>query len=298
MVGSVALSDELALSRHPHDRLGNHRVDADWIRQRWEDPRTRVLTVHHGKVLVDGLGRPVYRSPAQTLPGEQILLGLQGDVTYFAVRADDEPDGTLGGLRQVGQAADELDAALVTHAIAVANWHDSHRFCPRCGGVLHNVTGGHVRRCEQCGRDQFPRTDPAVIMLVTDQDERCLLGHNTRNFRERAFSTLAGFVEPGESLEHAVRREIFEETGIVTGEVTYVGSQPWPLPASLMVGYFAEATSTGITVDGDEISEARWFSRDELLSAAKSEEVLLPGRLSISRRLIELWYGGELPGSW
>ena len=156
-----------------------------------------------------------------------------------------------------------------------------------------------MRRCEGCGRSQFPRTDPAVIMLVTDESgRRCLLAHNRASHRERGFSTLAGFVEPGESLEHAVRREIHEEVGIRIGAVTYAGSQPWPLPGSLMVGFFAVAETVDIDVDGEEISEARWFTRDELLAAAESEEVVLPGHISIARRLIESWYGGSLPGSW
>jgi NAD+ diphosphatase len=182
--------------------------------------------------------------------------------------------------------------------VAMANWHRVYRHCPRCAGALRSEQAGHVRRCQDCGRQQFPRTDPAVIMLVTDGDERCLLAHNPASHRERGYSTLAGFVEPGESLEHAVRREIHEEVGVHVGEVTYAGSQPWPLPGSLMVGFYAAADSTDISVDEVEISDARWFTRDTLLAAAESGEIVLPGHISIARRLIESWYGGALPGSW
>ncbi|MDQ4008687.1 MAG: NAD(+) diphosphatase [Actinomycetota bacterium] len=294
------MSDELALSRHPHDRLGNQRVDDAWIAARWDDPGSRVLLLHQGSVAVDESGEaPVYVSPERAGEGERVLLGLQDGTTYFALIRDEEPqDQRMAGLREVGMHLHDRDAGLVTHAVAMANWLRVHRFCPRCGGRLRTEQAGHVRRCEQCERQQFPRTDPAVIMLVTDGDERCLLAHNTRYPRERGYSTLAGFVEPGESLEHAVRREILEEVGVEVGEVTYAGSQPWPLPASLMVGFFAAADTTRITVDEHEISAARWFTRDALLAAAESGEVLLPGRISIARRLIESWYGGRLPGGW
>ncbi|MGH3355848.1 MAG: NAD(+) diphosphatase, partial [Nocardioidaceae bacterium] len=217
----------------------------------------------------------------------------------FAVMLSEQPaDLRMAGLREIGPRLGDRDAGLVTHAVAMANWHRVHRHCPRCGGLLVSESGGHVRRCRDCERQQFPRTDPAVIMLLTDDRGRCLLGHNVRSPRERAFSTLAGFVEPGESLEHAVRREILEEVGVEVGEVTYAGSQPWPLPASLMMGFFAHALSTDVVVDGDEISEARWFSRADLLAATESGEVVLPGHISIARRLIESWYGGSLPGTW
>jgi NAD+ diphosphatase len=295
----VTLSDDLALSRHAHDRLGQQRVDDAWLAARWDDPGTRVLLLHKGTVAVDDDGlAPLYVAPADAGDGERVLLGRQEGTTYFAVLRAEAPAGLrMAGLREVGPLLDERDAGLVAHAVGMANWHRVHRHCPRCGGRLRSEQAGHLRRCEQCERQQFPRTDPAVIMLVTHGD-RCLLGHNTAYPRARGYSTLAGFVEPGESLENAVRREIGEEVGIAVAEVTYQGSQPWPLPASLMVGFFAEATGTAVSVDGDEISDARWFTRAELREAAESGDVLLPGRMSIARRLIETWYGGELPGSW
>lgn len=296
----MSLSDELALSRHAHDRLGNQRVDEDWVDARWNDPRTRVMLLHKSTVAVDeARSAPVYVTPAEAPEGGRVLLGWEDGTTYFAVLLTEPPgDRRMAGLREIGVELGDRDAGLVTHAVAMANWHRVYRHCPRCSARLRSEQAGHVRRCEGCRRQQFPRTDPAVIMLVTDGDERCLLAHNAASHRERGYSTLAGFVEPGESLEHAVRREILEEVGIEVGAVTYAGSQPWPLPGSLMVGFFAAAESTRISVDGDEISAARWFSRDELLATAESGEVVLPGHISIARRLIESWYGGELPGSW
>ena len=303
----MTLTDELALSRHAHDRLGNQRVDEEWVAEAWSDPATRVMLLHKAAVAVDDHAlAPSYVSPQQAdetageAGADRVLLGREEGTTYFALLLAEQPqDQQMLGLREIGVVLGDRDAGLVTHAIAMANWHRVYRHCPRCAGELRSEQSGHVRRCEGCGRSQFPRTDPAVIMLVTDESgRRCLLAHNRASHRERGFSTLAGFVEPGESLEHAVRREIHEEVGIRIGAVTYAGSQPWPLPGSLMVGFFAVAETVDIDVDGEEISEARWFTRDELLAAAESEEVVLPGHISIARRLIESWYGGSLPGSW
>ena len=176
-----------------------------------------------------------------------------------------------------------------------------NRFCSRCGGRLEPRSEGHELACAE-GHLTFPRTDPAVIMLVTtgepgSAEERCLLGNHTR-WPAPFFSTLAGFVEPGESLEDAVRREVAEEVGVRVGHVDFFGNQPWPLPASLMLGYFARAETTDITVDADEIREARWFTRADLAEVAESGEIKLPSGVSISRSLVEEWYGAELPGSW
>jgi NAD+ diphosphatase len=153
-----------------------------------------------------------------------------------------------------------------------------------------------VLRCAAEAHQQFPRTDPAVIMMVTDGD-RALLGRQA-SWPEGRYSTLAGFVDPGESLEEAVVREVAEETGVEVGEVSYFGNQPWPFPQSLMVGFFARARSTEIHVDGAELSDARWFTREEMKEQAESGELVLPGGISISRSLVEAWYGAPLPGSW
>ena len=171
----------------------------------------------------------------------------------FALLADELPAGHHAEhLRAFVQEVDAEEAALVLHAVALAEWQRAHRHCPRCGTALEVAQAGHLMVCPGCGRQQFPRTDPAVIMLVTDAEDRCLLGRQAA-WPEGRYSTLAGFVEPGESLEHAVAREVEEEVGVVVDEVAYFGNQPWPFPASLMVGFFARARTTEISVDGAEI---------------------------------------------
>ena len=201
-------------------------------------------------------------------------------------------------LREAAALLNDRDAGLFTHAVALANWHATHTHCPRCGTPTVTVAAGHAQRCPADGSEHFPRVDPAVIMLVTDPDDRCLLARN-RRWPERRVSILAGFVEPGESAEQAVAREVGEETGITVARVRYVGSQPWPMPQSLMLGFRASAAGDlEIQVDDEEIAEAHWFSRDELRSALASREILLPPPVSIAHRLIESWYGEELPGVW
>ena len=200
-------------------------------------------------------------------------------------------------------AADGLtEAPRVFHALGLAEWLYVTRFCPRCGGGLEAKAAGHELVCRQCGTSQFPRTDPAVIMLVTEgepgsPEERCLLGRQAM-WPEGRYSTLAGFCEPGETLEDAVRREVAEEVGVRVGEVEYFGNQPWPLPASLMLGFFGRAETTEIRVDRDEIEDARWFTRAQMLAEAQAGTLGLPGGVSISRSLVEHWYGDALPGEW
>ena len=254
-------------------------------------------------------GRLDWVSPTAAPAGLRVLLGERDGRAWFAVLVTPEAApgerGDWVGLRAVLQAlADHAaaDAPLVFHAMGLAEWHFATRFCPRCGGPLTAAAAGHELRCGQCGKTQFPRTDPAVIMLISDgqpgsPDERCLLGRQP-SWPPGRFSTLAGFCEPGESLEDAVRREVAEETGVVVGEVTYFGNQPWPFPQSLMLGFTGRAVSPEIQVDGAEIEDARWFTRAELAAGATSGELLLPGYLSISRPLVEHWYGGKLPGTW
>ncbi len=196
-------------------------------------------------------------------------------------------------LRDVGHALDDHDAGLAAAAVGLTAWHERHPRCARCGAPTVPAQAGWVRTCTADGSDHYPRTDPAVIMAVVDDAERLLLGHAVA-WPERRFSTLAGYVEPGESLESAVRREVAEEVGVVIGDVSYRGSQTWPFPASLMVAYVAQALSTEITVDGVEVTDARWFTRAALAEAVASGEVLLPMRTSVARALIEEWFGGTL----
>jgi NAD+ diphosphatase len=297
-----------ALSSHAHDRHGVHRADDSWLERAWTDPSTRVLVIAGTRVRpVDG--RLTWVAPSEAPEGLRILLGERDHVEYFAVvvtpeHAPGERDEWVV-LRSVVQSLadhDTADAPLVLHAIGMAEWHWATRHCPRCGGRLEARQAGHVLQCLECERQQFPRSDPAVIMVVTDgepgtPDERCLLGRSPQ-WPPGRYSTLAGFVEPGETMEDAVRREVAEETGVLVGEVSYFGSQPWPLPASLMIGFTGRATSTTIDVDGSEIEDARWFTRAQMRAEAEAGTLVLPAGVSISRSLVEAWYGASLPGRW
>jgi len=303
----------LALSRGEVDRSTVRRTDAEWLAAAWADPGTRVLVVEDGQALIriaggDGQAELVFVSPRRAPDGVRFLLGVDADgVVYFGVagplgRPGDGEDPGSGtrpiSLRQAGPVLSDRDAGLMTEAVALGNWHSTHTHCPRDGAATEPVLAGHARRCVTDGSEHFPRLDPAVIMLVTDPDDRCLLARNAM-WPERRVSILAGFVEPGESAEQALAREVHEETGITVADARYVGSQPWPMPHSLMLGFRARATgSLEITVDSDEIAEARWFSRDELRACIASGEIRLPPPVSIAHRIIESWYGGHLDGAW
>jgi NAD+ diphosphatase len=291
-------SVEVALSARSHERVGGRRTDEAWLTEKWADPVTRVLVLAGGRFPLTDDGRAVGWVAPDTAPeGQRLLLGERDGIVHFAVLPRDfrAPDD-WGTLRTAGPHLAREDAALVVQAQALAEWHRGHRFCARCGGGLDVHGGGYVLRCTRCGHQHFPRTDPAVIMLVTD-GERALLGRQP-SWPPGRYSTLAGFVDPGKSLEQAVVREVAEEAGVEVGEVSYFGNQPWPFPSSLMVGFFARATTTTVTVDGEELEDARWFTREEVRAGAEDGSLVLPGGISISRSLIEAWYGGPLPGSW
>ena len=290
----------LALARGSIDRVGERRRDDAWLAEAWADPRTRVLVVERGRSLVRPDPALVLLPTDQAPEGERYLLGVDGDgIAYFAVPAPlPTIEGTeAAGLRATGALLSDRDAGLLTQAIALQNWHDTHTHCPRCGALTTVASAGHTRVCPVDGSEHFPRTDPAVIMLVHD-DERILLARSAAWPAGRV-SILAGFVEVGESLEQAVAREVYEEVGLRVRDCRYLGSQPWPMPRSLMLGFFARADEgQELRVDGHEIKSAHWYTREELLTAAESGETLLPGKISIARQLIERWYGDELPTDW
>ncbi len=294
---------EIALSQRSHERLGHRRADADWLDEQWQQSTARVVVLAGGRFPVTGDGHEVsWVSPAEAEAlageGDRVLLGVHDDVVHFALLPHDfRAPPEWGMLRTVGARLGKRDQSLLVQAQALQEWHRTHRHCGRCGARLERRHGGYVAHCAGCGRDHFPRTDPAVIMLVVDDHERALLGRQP-SWPAGRWSTLAGFVDPGESLEDAVRREVMEEAGVEVAEVTYFGNQPWPFPSSLMVGFFGRAASTGILVDHDELEDARWFSRDDIASGAESGELVTPGELSISGSLLRAWYGGTLPGSW
>jgi NAD+ diphosphatase len=285
----------LALARGTVDRASRLRMDDRAVAALWADEETRVLRVHEGETLVAGdPPELVFGIPANGT-GERFLLGLDGDGrAYFAVAEAFAagPGQRSANLRTVGALLSDRDVGLFVHAVALDNWHGTHTHCARCGARTVVAAGGHIRRCPGDGSEHFPRTDPAVIMLITDTEDRALLGRQ-HSWPARRFSTLAGFVEPGESAEQAVAREVREEAGVEVGEVRYFASQPWPFPSSLMLGFYGRAVTTEIVLE-DELAEARWFTRDVLVSEISAGSLGLPPSVSIARRLIEGWYGGEI----
>ena len=286
------------------DRLAGQRRDAAWVAARLADPATRLVPVWRSfNLVIDGESpRPVTLPPEPALlaaAGTVVLLGSIAETVHFAIdlSAVEEPQalapiggrGSFADLRSVGPLLGHLDGALLAYSRGLLHWHARHGFCGVCGSPSESDEGGHLRRCTapSCGAQHFPRTDPAVIMLVHDGD-RVVLGRQ-KVWPPGMHSVLAGFVEPGESLEDTVRREVAEEIGVVVDQVRYHSSQPWPFPASIMLGFTARARGTAITVDPSELESARWFSRAELLASPENETFRLPRRDSIARRLIGDW---------
>src|SRR3954447_16265003 len=298
-----APGSRLPLSHAAYDRAAHHRSDEGWLAGAWQ--RGRVVLISSGSATpVTDTGRRAPR-PAATAPaGPRRFLGLVDGVPYFAVTAEPDGDSWLT-LREFGARADDLTAGLVVSAVALEQWHQRHGHCPQCGTATVEAQAGWTRTCVADGSEHFPRTDPAVIMLIHDGGDRALLGRGPQ-WGEGRFSTLAGFVEPGESLEAAVAREVFEEVGVAVRDIHYVASQPWPFPASLMVGFVARLDGDpAITLDPVEMADAAWFTRDEIPQGAEwtdsgtrpDEHLRLRGvspHLSISRYLIDAWLAGEI----
>lgn len=301
------------------DRADLLRKDDAWIDARLGDPATRLVAVWRSRNLMilgqepDAPPHAVVSTVDQT-PGlveaseETVFLGVDTKgISWFALdlSSDDAPlahpdlESHLSDdaaefmeLREAGHLLDHATGSILAYARGMLTWHRRHRFCGICGSAAASAEGGHVRRCTGCKASHFPRTDPAVIMLVTDGD-RALLGRSGR-FGPYMYSTLAGFVEPGETLEAAVAREVYEESGITVKNVRYHSSQPWPFPTSLMLGFYAEATSTEITINEEEMEDVRWFEKSFLLNRKnESERVNLPRKVSIARQLIDGWLGEE-----
>ncbi len=323
---------DLPLARAYLDRAAELRADPAALDRARRDPATRVIVVGGAELVVEGGPEPraarldpetAGRVDGDGLADDEqwLLLGREEGALVLARRVprggpaprtgqpsdvlvhrtsgsrqeDPEPAPGLrwAALRDVGASLPAYDAGLATSAVALDAWHTRHPRCPRCGGRTTVTQAGWVRTCVDDGTEHYPRTDPAIIVAVVDDDDRLLLGHNAAWPRGR-YSTLAGFVEAGESAEHAVRREVAEETAIVVDHVDYRWSQPWPFPASLMLAYRAHAASTRVHVDGAEVTEARWFTRDELAEAVHSGAVLLPMGTSVAFALISEWFGGPL----
>ncbi|MDJ0938599.1 MAG: NAD(+) diphosphatase [Woeseiaceae bacterium] len=279
------------------DRFGERRKDPDWLAAASRHADSRFVPVWGERCLVDpdaGHAILLEREDVDEFirdPDDLVFLGLFRDQPAFAVaiEREDEPPhpdrGEFRDLRFLGTVLPPDEANLVAHARAMVIWHRTQLFCGICGSKALPDAGGNARRCANpdCGRVLFPRVDPAIIVLVSDGD-RCLLGRQA-SWPEARYSTIAGFVEPGESLEDAVRREVYEETNVHVGQVHYHSSQPWPFPSSLMLGFHAEAISSDIVLNDAELEDARWFTREDL----KSDFPKLPFRISIARRLVDHW---------
>ena len=274
------------------DRCESKRLDANWLAENWADPAALLLSVDlSGRVGVGAdLAITERRPDGEYDPQLHYLLGLSAGRPVFVESAEVESGA---GLRELLPVLGDADRELVVAAVALVQWHRTSPHCGLCGALTLVTAGGMVRHCPSCGRDRFPRSDPAIIVSVLDADDRLLLGHQAV-WPAGRMSVLAGFVSAGESLEQAVHREVGEETGLRLSAVRYVGSQPWPFPRSLMLGFVARAVDTDIQVDGVEIESARWFTRGELTAAVDAGDLGLPSEASIAHQLIVDWRTGTL----
>ena len=298
-------------ANNPLDRMSDKRPDGDWIAAQWKDGATLIVPFWRLQPLVIENRNPdnpldVGWLRAGALEGlvsrnaVKIFLGQKDGVSHFAVdldRAQDpENEGPLAGLgkfmdlRGAAAGLDAREAAILAQGKSMIDWHHRHGFCSVCGTASQFADGGYKRDCGNCGAEHFPRTDPVVISLVVRDDE-CLMGRGPQ-WPRGMFSALAGFLEPGETIEEAVRREIAEETTVKVGNVKYIHSQPWPFPSSLMIGCIAEGETKEVKVDGVEIAEAKWFTRDQIKAALKGEgdkSFMTPPPMAIAHQLLRAW---------
>ncbi len=303
---------EIVFSGSPLDRLDARRRDAAWLAERLSEESTKVLPVWRLNVLVREDEPRLAWATTEVLESmsagvEPVFLGVLDDVAHFAADVSNLEDAVeeLGlegaahfpDLRAVASTLPAADAAMAAQARHIVDWHSRHGFCPGCGAATTAKDGGWSRQCTTCSTDHFPRTDPVAIMLVI-RNGRCLLGRQA-SWPSPFFSALAGFVEGGETLEEAVRREVHEEAGIKVGAVRYLESQPWPFPASLMMGCLAEGLSEDIEVDSVEIAEAKWFSKEQVKAAfaGDNSELGVPPPMAIAHQLLRAWVeDGETVG--
>jgi NAD+ diphosphatase len=302
--------DVYCFGGNPLDRASERRGDREWIRKLLDDPDTRIVALRDLKPFTRGGSTPALDWQPIAPWRDQIdagatliFLGLGDGRAHFAIDATGaavapDVDTELIDVRALAPTLPGGEAAILAQARSLLDWHARHRFCAQCGSPTRVESAGWVRRCPDCRASHFPRTDPVVIMLAV-RGGRALLGRNRRRPGAR-FSCLAGFVEPGETLEEAVRREVHEESGIRCGRVRYLAAQPWPFPSSLMIGFLAEALTEDITVDPEELAEARWFSRDEIREmvarAANGPDdptqVSLPQPIAIAHHICRRWSHG------
>lgn len=276
------------------DRVDHHRGSAEWVAGLWYAEDAKLLTLDADSRFSTNAGGSKLRltKPFMEFDSQRHrLLGLLNGSPIFAV--EELPEGEMHDLREVGFQLTDNERDIAATAAAVTHWHRLEPRCPGCGGTTVVTNGGYARHCAACDRDHFPRTDPAVIVAVVDDQDRLLLGGQP-TWGNRV-SVLAGFVETGESLEQAIHREIGEEVDISLSELRYFGSQPWPFPRSLMVAFFGRATGTNINIDAREIAHAEWYTRDQLSAKLDAGQLGLPGRSSIASRMIQAWRDGANP---
>jgi len=284
------------------NRAVERREDVAWIREKLQDPASRLYPIWRLRNYVSDPEapravalEPESRAALLEAASTVILLGVDHEIAHFLVDISSlaEPEAVALGhavdLRAVGALMPQREGAILAYARGLTYWHDRHKFCGVCGSPTEVKAAGHQRQCtnQDCSAVQFPRTDPAVIMRITHGDK--ILMARQAVWPQGMHSILAGFVEPGESLEDAVAREVYEEVGLRLTRIKYFSSQPWPFPSSLMLGFSAEATSDQFKVDEEELESAQWMTRQDLLNSPENETFKLPRKDSISRRLIEDW---------
>jgi len=283
---------DLPLSRSSLDRAAHLRTDPAALDEMWN--RAKIIDLIGDRFRISGGALDFVGSDT---PGERYFLGLDANATpYFVAHRRTEATEFPAGyetLRTIGKSLSDLEIGAAVHALALSQWHAAHTRCAKCGGENRPALGGSVRRCLACESDHYPRTDPAIIVLVKDEQDRILLGRQ-RVWPAKRFSTFAGFVEPGESFESSVIREVKEECNGDVSSMKYLGSQPWPFPASLMIAYEAQITNPkSVEADGSEIEEILWLDRATIKARIQSGDLLLPPSISVARAMINSWYGAN-----
>jgi NAD+ diphosphatase len=290
----------------PLDRASELRSDEAELNRLWS--AAKIIRVAESRLATDGTSLRFFTAAEVEklieskifTSGDKYFLGLDtaSKLAYFAwdcdevgLAAGESSTEGMASLRELGGTLDEFHLGISMHAIALSNWHRSHPHCSKCGALTESSLGGSVRVCVKDQSQHHPRTDSAVIVLVKDKDDRILLGHQPI-WPDGRFSTFAGFLEPGETFEQCVEREVFEESGVKVNEIKYLGSQPWPFPASIMIAFSAVVDDPSTAkADGVEITEVRWFSREELKAAVADRSLLLPPTISVARKMIAMWFG-------